>query len=206
MKFPPTFRLSLLGSAVFAVITSLVLVACSQQPPRSWALTDIRGRMPKLSFQLTDDAGQAVTAANYRGKIVMLYFGYSHCPDVCPLTLAKLSTALHTLGKQADYVRILFVSVDPKRDTPKVLHPYVRAFSPQMVGLTGSRQQIQAITKRYRVVYTYGKPEASGNYVVTHSAAIYIFDARGQVRLLGTQTDPIGDFVHDLRLLLQDPT
>ncbi len=205
MKSHPVRSLFLLATTLSALVIMLLLVACSQQPSQPWVLTNIRGHMPDLAFHLTNDKGRAVIGADYRGKIVLLYFGYTHCPDVCPLTLAKLSAALHTLGKQAREVRILFVSVDPQRDTPKVLHTYVQAFSPQMVGLTGSQQQIEDITKRYRVVYTYGKPEASGNYVVTHSAAIYIFDGHGQVRLLGTQTDPMNDFVHDLRLLLKDP-
>ncbi len=158
--------------------------------------------MPPLKFTLVDDTGEPVTAANFAGKVVLLYFGYTHCPDVCPTTLADLAQSLQRLGSSANRVRVLFVSVDPKRDTPSVLKNYASAFAPQVVGLTGDEDELQAITKRYRVAYRLGKPDAQGNYVVYHSSAVFIFDALGRVRLLAGYADGSRAIAHDLKQLL----
>ncbi len=158
--------------------------------------------MPPLKFTLVDDAGEPVTAASFAGKVVLLYFGYTHCPDVCPTTLADLAQSLQQLGSSANRVRVLFVSVDPKRDTPSVLKNYASAFAPQVVGLTGDEDELQAITKRYRVAYRLGKPDAEGNYVVYHSSAVFIFDTLGRVRLLADYTDGSRAIAHDLKQLL----
>jgi protein SCO1/2 len=158
--------------------------------------------MPDLAFQLTNDESKTVTAGDYRGKIAVLYFGYTHCPDVCPLTLAHLHAVLQKLGKPADHVRILFVSVDPTRDTPAVMHDYVKAFDPRAVGLTGSAADIETLTKRYRAAFTREPGAADGSYEVSHSSGIYIFDESGKARLLATPADPQDKIVHDLQLLL----
>ena len=100
----------------------VLLTACHREEALPWRLTDISGHMPDLAFQLTDDNGKPVTAEDYRGKVVLLYFGYTHCPDVCPLTLAHLHAVLQRVGPKADGARILFVSVDPARDTPAIMH------------------------------------------------------------------------------------
>jgi protein SCO1 len=199
MKLPRLARLASL-SIVFAV--SLLLGAChrDEQPP--WQLSDISGHMPDLTFQLTNDEGKTVTAADYHGKIALLYFGYTHCPDVCPLTLAHLHVVMQKLGKPADNVRILFVSVDPTRDTPAVMHDYVKAFDPRVVGLTGSATDIEALTKRYRAAFSREPGAADGSYEVSHSSGIYIFDANGKARLLATPADAQDKIVHDLQLML----
>lgn len=184
------------------LIASLLLVACHQDQPPPWQLSDISGHMPDLSFQLTDDQGKTVTAMDYRGKVVLLYFGYTHCPDVCPLTLAHLHVVMQRLGKLSDGARILFVSVDPTRDTPAVMHNYVTAFDPHAVGLTGSPSDIEALSKRYRAAFTREPGNADGGYEVSHSSGIYIFDANGNARLLATPADPQDKLVHDLHLLL----
>jgi protein SCO1/2 len=159
--------------------------------------------MPDLAFQLTDDSGKAVTAADYKGKVALLYFGYTHCPDVCPLTLAHLHAVLQKLGKPADDVRILFVSVDPARDTPPVLHDYVRAFDARAVGLTGPARDIEALVKRYRASFTREPDKHDSGYEVSHSSAIYFFDRAGKARLLATPADTQDQLVHDLRLLVE---
>ena len=184
------------------VCAVLLLAACQSSHPK-WQLSDARGHLPDLQFSLTNDLGKPVTAADYRGKIVMLYFGYTHCPDVCPLTLVHLHTDMQKLGKLADGVRILFVTVDPARDTPAVLHQYVTAFDPHIVGLTGSQKAIAALAKRYRAYYQRAKPGKTGDYLVSHSAAIYIFDRKGDARLIGSNGDPDSAFVHDLKILLE---
>jgi protein SCO1/2 len=181
-------RLCLAAGALFA------LAACASHP--QWQLDDVQGHLPDLKFQMTSDLGQPVTAATYRGKVTLLYFGYTHCPDVCPLTLVHLHTVLQKMGAAADDMRILFVTVDPTRDTVPVLHQYVTAFDPRVVGLTGTSDAIAQLAKRYRVFY---KPapagaSSSGEYEVTHSSAIYIFDREGRARLLATPGSSTAEF------------
>ena len=181
--------------------TLFALGGCGSQT-RVWKLTDVRGHLPDLAFTLTDDTGRVVDAADFRGKLVLLYFGYTHCPDVCPLTLTHLHVLMQRLGPLADRTRVLFVSVDPARDTPALLHAYVNAFDPHITGLTGTPAQIEALAKRYRVAYNRGPTLPGGGYEVAHSAGIYIFDDRGRARLLATDADPISAIAHDIRVLL----
>jgi protein SCO1 len=196
------------GTAVLWLLlaVSLLLGGCQRNAPLPFQLTDISGHMPALDFKLTDDQGKAVSAADYRGKVVLLYFGYTHCPDVCPLTLAQLHVVMQRLGKLADGARILFVSVDPTRDTPAVLHAYVNAFDPHTVGLTGDPRVVEALVKRYRSSFTREPASSDGNYEVSHSSAIYVFDRDGNARVLSTPTDSQDDLVHDLHLLLSTGT
>lgn len=184
-----------------ALLVALVLAACSG-PAVNWQLNDIAGHLPDLSFQLTSDRGSTVTAADFRGKVNLLYFGYTHCPDVCPLTLTHLHVVLQRLGAEADGVHVLFVSVDPARDTPSLLHQYVTAFDPRVTGLTGTQAQITALAKRYRVAFNRDAAQADGSYDVSHSSGIYVFDRDGRARLLATSADSIDAIVHDLHLLL----
>jgi protein SCO1/2 len=179
----------------------LLLFACAESPP-PWHGTDIRGVMPDLAFHLTDEHGRPVGAANYAGKLRLVYFGFSHCDDVCPATLHTLTEAIARLGAEAGRVRVLFVSVDPRRDTPAVLARYAHHFGPQVVGLTGSQAQLRALAKRYRVSFSYGKPDAKGDYEVYHSSAVFTFDGRGRARLLVGQKEGAATIAADLKRLL----
>lgn len=185
--------------------TALTLGACSSaQPDLTWNLnTSVRGHLPDLQFTLTDGTGHAVTAKDYRGKVAIVYFGYTHCPDVCPLTLTHLHIVMGKLGPLAKHARILFVSVDPARDTPAVMGQYVKAFDQRAVGLTGTEQQIRDMAKRYRVAFNRGPSNGQGGYEVNHSSAIYIFDGKGRVRLLATPTDTPDAMAHDIRQLIE---
>jgi protein SCO1/2 len=182
-----------------------LLAACASKP--NWQLDDVSGHLPDLKFQMTTDTGKPVTAATYHGKVVVLYFGYTHCPDVCPLTLVHLHTVLQRLGKDADDVKVLFVTVDPTRDTVPVLHQYVTAFDPRIVGLTGTQDAIAKLAKRYRAYFQRETPKASaaGDYEVTHSSAIYIFDRQGRARLLATPGSTNDAIFHDLKILVEHP-
>src|SRR5205823_8332585 len=141
--------------------------------------------LPRLSFHMNRASdGAAVSGDSYRGKVVALYFGYSHCPDVCPTTLANLSEMLARVGSPD--VAVLFVTVDPARDTLPVLKQYAAAFSPQMDGLRGSDNQLADFARRYRVAYTV---EAGPPYEVMHSNAVFFFDRTGKARLVTTSTD-----------------
>jgi len=128
--------------------------------------------------------GKPVTEADYRGKVVMLYFGYTFCPDVCPTTLSNVSRILARLGPEANEVRVLFVTVDPNRDTLPVLKDYVTNFAPQIEGLRGAPDELAALARRYRVAYSVTPETKDHPYDVTHSSAIYVFDKSGAARLL----------------------
>ncbi len=183
-----------------AIALSLILAACGGRAP-PFALQNVTGLLPRLKFQLTNENNQEVTADDYRGKIVMLYFGYTHCPDACPTTLATLSEAIRSLGPDAAKMRVLFVTVDPKRDTSAVLKSYVSFFGPQFVGLRGDDAELTALSKRYRIAFHLEPPDRNGNYAVDHSSAVFIFDGSGRIRLLGREGDGAAQFAQDLRRL-----
>jgi protein SCO1/2 len=199
-------KLCRIFSPALLLVAGLLLAGCHPNEPLPLRLTNISGHMPDLDFRLTDDLGEPVTGADYRGKVALLYFGYTHCPDVCPLTLAQLHVAMQRLGPLADGARILFVSVDPARDTPAVMHAYVNAFDPRAVGLTGDARAIEALSKRYRSAFSREPGSTGGNYEVTHSSAIYVFDRAGKARVLATPSASQDDLVHDLHLLLDTGT
>lgn len=191
-----------LRHAALAACAALALAGCAK--PLHWDMDDVGAQMAPLQFNdLRSGDGTLVSAQHYRGKVVAVYFGYTHCPDICPLTMSHLASAVQQLGPDATDVRILFVTVDPRRDTPAVLRAYAAAFSPEARGLTGTAAQIKALAGRYHVAYSYGKPDSHGNYTVTHSAAIYVFDEKGNGRLIGTEATPPAEIAHDLKQLVQ---
>lgn len=190
------------SAAVVASAAAGLLGACSQ-PGVPWQLTNVSGHLPDLDFALTADNGQRLDASDLRGETTLVYFGYTHCPDVCPETMARLMQVLAKLGPDAQHVRILFISVDPARDTPQALHAYVDAFDAQhALGLTGSDAQIESLAKRYRVAWQMEKRYPHGDYEVTHSSAVYVFDAQGRARLLATDKDTPDAIAHDLRRVI----
>jgi protein SCO1/2 len=178
---------------ILALICALFLAGCSK--PR-WHMTDISGGMPKLDFHMSAD-GKPVTAADFRGKVVALYFGYTHCPDVCPATLANLADMLGKVGSPD--VRVLFVTVDPERDTDQVMADYAKAFSPQVVGLRGSANALADLTRTYRVAYEVRKGPP---YEVMHSNAVFFFDRDGRARLVTTDTGDTAAMAADVKRLL----
>lgn len=155
------------------------------------------GTLPGGPFTLVDHTGRTVTDKDFRGSFLLVSFGYTHCPDVCPLTLAMVSQTLKHLGKDAAHVRPLFITVDPERDTPEVLASYVRAFHPAIIGLTGTPQQIRAVTKAYKAHYakaplkTAGKVSDPSYYSVDHSAFTYLMGPNGNfLEVFGFKTSP----------------
>jgi len=165
---------------VFAAISGCL-------PDKPWHETVLDGALPSLAFQMTrTNDGAQVSGETYLGKVVILAFGYTNCPDVCPTTLANLSTVLDSLGGQAKDVRVLFVTVDPNRDTEAQLKEFVGYFAPQVDGLRGSEQALAALAKRYRLVYSVTPANGDQAYEVSHGAAVYIFDKTGKSRLLAS--------------------
>jgi protein SCO1/2 len=180
---------------IAALLVALLTLAGCSKP--AWHMTDISGSMPRLAFTMTS-AGKPISAADFRGKVVALYFGYTHCPDVCPTTLANLTDML---GKVANPdVRALFVTVDPDRDTDTVLADYAKAFSPQVVGLSGSDNQLAALARTYRVAYSV---KAGPPYEVMHSNAVFFFDRDGKARLVTTDTTDTAAMADDVKRLLE---
>ena len=173
-------------------------------PAKAWNSDDMTGALPRLAFTMTRASdGKTVTAADYRGKIVLLYFGYTFCPDVCPTTLLNLTTMLKGMGKQAADVRVLFVTVDPNRDTLAALKQYTEAFAPQVVGLRGTPAELANLAKRYRVAYSVTPASPGHPYEVTHGAAVYVFNRAGDIKLLFTglstqnsKLEPLTDDLH----------
>lgn len=162
---------------------AILLAACSDSG--QWHGKDISGLMPELAFELTNDQGEAVTAEAYQGQIRLLFFGFTSCPDVCLATLAKLNKAVRAMPEPLQSeVTPLFVSVDPGRDTPEKIASYVEFFGDRTEGLTGTEPALRQLAKRYRTTFGYDEPDERGNYAVSHSSAVYVFDRQGEARLL----------------------
>ncbi|HKD22856.1 MAG TPA: SCO family protein [Rhizomicrobium sp.] len=181
-RTPPCYA-ARMGRAGIAILF-ILLAACA--PPRG-PVTDIRGAMPPLEFAMTRaNDGKAVEAQDYRGHAVILYFGYTNCPDACPTTLSDLTTVLQRLGPRARDVRVLFVTVDPDRDTPAALKAYVNAFAPEIDGLRGSADAVARLARRYRVTYQVTPASPGHAYDVMHSDSVFFFDPSGQARYVAT--------------------
>ena len=184
------------------LIFAMLISACSKD--EHWATKNITGLMPQLKFSMLEsNRDKPVQSEDYRGEVTLLYFGYTHCPDVCPLTLGRIKSALAHVGVAARHIRVLFVSVDPSRDNQAVLKSYTQYFGPQFIGLYANQAELRELTKRYRVTYGYDKPDKDGNYNVSHSSAVYAFDRKGEARLLIRPTDKVSAITKDLKHLLE---
>ncbi len=179
---PAAFKRALTG-AFFVVLVLTGLTAC--RSGSSWNNTDMTGTLPRLSFTMTRARdGKTVTAQDYRGKVTLLYFGYSFCTDACPRTLSSIADVVKEMNGKAAAVRVLFVTVDPKRDTLAVLKRYESLFGPGFDALRGTPDQLAALARRYRISYSVTAAKDGKPYVVTHSAGVYVFGRDGSVRLL----------------------
>ena len=194
-------RYSFSMTRTLSILLLLALAACGRGEMRP-GVTDISGVMPDLKFtmQRAND-GAGVTQDSYRGKITLLYFGYTHCPDVCPATLSNLANVLKDLGPRASDVRVLFVSVDPARDNLTALKDYVGAFAPQIDGLRGSDNEIAKLAQRYRVLYSV--KQTPQREEVMHSGSVFIFDRDGKAREVMTDTSDVKNVANDLEALLR---
>ena len=169
------------------------------------AVHPVRGFLPDLQFKLQGAGGATVTQQSFEGKVVLMFFGYASCPDICPTTMAQLAQVTEALGRQADQVRILFVSVDPHRDTPDLLQTYVNQFDPHAIGLTGNEKAIAALARRYRVAYQIQRPDPQhpdAPYEVSHSRGIYAFDPQGRAVWLASDGESQEDLLAALKPLL----
>ncbi len=178
------------------------MAGCGGGPAPEYKGTDITGAEFGRHLALTDHNGRAVTLETFRGKLVVLFFGYTHCPDVCPTTLSDLARALKLMAPEvAAKVQVLFVTVDPERDTPEILKAYVPYFNPTFLGLYGTPAQVEEAAREFKVVYRkHVEPGATG-YLVDHSAGSYVLDASGRIRLYLPFAHPAQDIAHDLSTL-----
>lgn len=198
-------------AATFAALgLAAALAACGREPLPKFNATDITGAQWARGFELTDHTGHRRTLADFRGKVVLVFFGYTHCPDACPLALADMAQVVKELGAEGGKVQGLFITVDPDRDSAERLAAYVPAFHPSFLGLRGSPEEIERVAQEFRVYYRVhrdspGSGHASGHasYSVDHGTGIFVFDTRGRVRLyVSANHRSVPALVHDVRLLL----
>lgn len=198
--------------AVLALILSILSIgACSKQgdatqmllsPRASFKNTDVTGLDYAKNFALPDFNGKMRSLSDFKGKAVVVFFGYTQCPDVCPTTMAEMATVMQQLGPLADKVQVLFITLDPERDTPELLAQYVPAFDPRFLGLVGDKAATDKVAREFKVFYQKVPGKESGSYTMDHTAGSYVFDPQGRLRLFvrhGQGTEPI---MHDLKLLL----
>lgn len=202
MHKPSLARLARACLAACLIGGTLFLAGCGKSAPAFQNL-DLTGNTQfGTDFSMPDTNGKLRTLADYTGKAVVLFFGYTHCPDVCPTTMAELTQALQQLGPDGKRVQVLFVTVDPERDTPQVLSQYVKAFDPSFVGLRPNDAQLAKVAKDFRVYYAKAPGTTPDNYTMNHTAASYVFDPSGKLRLFVRDGQGAQPWVHDLKLLL----
>jgi protein SCO1/2 len=188
--------------ATFA-LAAFTLAGCQPAPqPPAFRATDITGAEFARDFRLIDHNGQARTLADFRGKAVALFFGYTHCPDVCPTTLSDFATALQLLGPQAARVQVIFVTVDPERDKPELLREFVPAFNPGFLGMYSDPDTLRELAKEYKVIYQKTSAKAADDYLIDHSAGTYVYDPQGKLRLLMPYGSSPEAIAQDLKTLL----
>jgi protein SCO1/2 len=184
-----------------AVLAAALIAGCGPSGP-SFKNTDITGANFARELSLTDHTGKPRTLADFRGKVVVVFFGYVRCPDVCPTTLAELKSIVEELGDQGKGVQVLFVTVDPERDTRELLAQYVPSFHPDFLGLYGDKEQIAKTAKEFKVYYQKVPGSKPDNYSMDHTAGSYVFDPSGRIRLLVGHSQA-GTLAADIRTLLK---
>jgi protein SCO1/2 len=190
------------------IALTAVLAACqpqAQQAPKKLAFKsiDITGAEYAKDFALPDTDGKHRTMADFKGKVVIVFFGFAQCPDVCPVTLAEIAEVKKQLGPDGAKVQGVFITIDPERDTPPVLAAYVKSFGDDFVALRGTDEQTQATAKAFKVFYAKVPGQTTGGYNIDHTAGAFVFDPQGRVRLFSRYGAGTPALVHDVKLLLQ---
>lgn len=178
----------------------LALGACSNEQPKFTGI-DLTGSKADLGFKLTDIEGRERTLADFRGSYVIVFYGYTQCPDVCPTTLARAVEVKKKLGPDGQKLKVVFITVDPERDTAELMRNYLQAFDKEFIGLRGTPEQTQAAAKALHVFYE--KVPSGSSYAINHTAITYILDAQGNLRLGMRNEQGADDYVADLRVLMK---
>ena len=187
-------------TATTVLLASILIAACSQKP--SFKNVDITGAEYARVLELTDFDGKRRSLAEFKGKAVALFFGFAQCPDVCPTALAELAQVKTALGKDGERLQVLFVTIDPERDTGKVLKEYLANFDKQAIGLYGSADETAKVAKEFKVFYAKVPGKTSGSYTMDHTAGSYIVDPAGNIRLFVRHGSNLQWLVDDLRIIL----
>lgn len=187
---------------IASFVVALLLTACNLNKEPELYGTDVTGASFAQTLSLTDHTGKPRTLEDFKGKVVVLFFGYTQCPDVCPTTMADLAQTMKLLGPKSDEVQVLFVTVDPERDTQDVLAEYVPSFDPRFIGLHGTPEQMAETAKNFKIFYTKVEDEGKSGYTIDHSAGVYVFDKQGNVRIYVKYGQKPAEIAHDLKTLL----
>lgn len=203
MMTPPFFsaRRRAVVAALVAGTVSVTLAGCGSSEPE-FKGSDVTGSHLGRDMAMVDAAGQVRTLADYKGKVVVVYFGYTHCPDVCPTSMAELARVMTLLKDDARKVQVIMITVDPERDPPAVVDRYVKAFNPSFVGLSGSPEQLSKTAKSFKVYYEKEPSKTPDQYAMNHSSMFYIIDQKGEARVLLNSTVPAETVADDIKLLL----
>ncbi|MGB6104136.1 MAG: SCO family protein [Pusillimonas sp.] len=178
-----------------------VLSACGKEEI-AFIGSDITGTKLGQEMAMVDGTGQVRTLADYKGKVAVVFFGFTQCPDVCPTAMAELAETMELLGDDAAKVQVLMISVDPERDTPEILSAYVSAFNPRFVGLTGSSEQLSATAKSFKAYYAKSPGATPDQYSMDHASSFYLIDPQGEARVLVSGNASAQDIANDIRQLL----
>ena len=181
---------------------AIVLAGCDANAPR-FNNVDITGANYARDFRLTDFDGKPRSLADFRGKVLVVFFGYTQCPDVCPTTLTDMAEVKKRLGPDGDRLQVIFVTLDPERDTPQVLKQYVPNFDPSFIALVGTRDETAAVAKDFKVFYQKVPGRTETSYTLDHTAGSYVFDREGRVRLFLRHAGGVDPIVADLQKLLR---
>jgi protein SCO1/2 len=185
-----------------SLLVAFFMAACSPAP--AFKSMDISGVEWGGDFTLTAHTGKPVKASEFNGRVVVMFFGYTHCPDICTPTLVKLDQVVKRLGDEAKNVQVLFITVDPEHDTVKQLAGFIPPFNPSFIGLTGSDKEIAAVAAEYKVAYGQNAQAKPGQILVDHSTGILVKDKKGKLRLLVKNDVAVDDLEHDVRQLLRE--
>lgn len=195
-----TLLVGMLAFLLIGVVAAGVFIFSKPASFRGTSYTEPYPAAPEIALTRAD--GSSFRLSEMRGKVVMLFFGYTSCPDVCPTTLAEFKQALEELGAQSDQVQVLFVTVDPERDTPQRAQEYVDHFNPKFIGLSGSASELAKVWNDYGVFRETVKGTSAAGYLVNHTARVTLIDQHGDLRVSFGFDTPVKDMVHDLKLLL----
>ena len=186
----------------FSILLILLLGACGEpEMPSPYHAKDVSWQHAHADFQLADFKGKPRSLLDFRGKVVVLFFGYTHCPEICPTTLADLAQVMHLLGKDVERVQVLFVTLDPERDSPELLEKFVPSFDPSFLGLYGDEQATKQAANAFGVNYV-KQVDKHGGYTLDHTAGMYLLGTRGKPLLLAPYGQSAEQLAQDIRLLL----
>ena len=188
---------------LFLIAAGTLLLACADKP-LPFKAKPVPDTPPAINFTLTDQFGQPRSLSDFKGKVVSLFFGFTHCPDICPTHLARQAEVMRLLGPQASEVAVLFVSLDPERDTPSALKIYMDAFDPRFIALTGTPEETAKVARQYKIFWQKTPlPDSALVYTIDHTTNSFVIDRTGHMRLIVPHEMSATDVAHDLQLLIQ---